>query len=436
MKDTDLIKGFVYERLGHLWPASGYGIFWSIMRGAYHVSMSLVLVLMIDYIWEDAGSQAQGGGGIADDQRQRQILGVDESVFYAAVCCVYVAGATVLHSYTENWIVTYAKFGLVGKQLRDWIVAQLLWADDGRLGLMRAADYLNAGTSEVEAAGMIYDAVFPAVERLAHFFFNVLLILWLSWMATPVILLLIPITVGVQLSRRHATTLVLDQRQRCERQYVASMSDIIENTHTFRSMPSSTIQDLFAVDTSGFGDAHLQAVQFTVVTKERIELIQGMILAAIFFASALMVNSGTLTKGEAVGIIQAFISGSKDIVELSAIAIRMKFNSEGLRMVMHARTHTHTHTCTHTHTHTQPTNAVPTLAGVADPQLSNRRAHAGSGGRAVRDLLETAYADRPAGYRGDAGGAGGSGAGQHPAKHVTQVVAKWRSRARASEWPS
>ena len=106
---------------------------------------------------------------------------------------------------------------------------------------------------------MIYDAVFPAVERLAHFFFNVLLILWLSWMATPVILLLIPITVGVQLSRRHATTLVLDQRQRCERQYVASMSDIIENTHTFRSMPSSTIQDLFAVDTSGFGDAHLQA---------------------------------------------------------------------------------------------------------------------------------------------------------------------------------
>jgi len=28
-------------------------------------------------------------------------------------------------------------------------VAQLLWADDGRLSMMRAADYLNAATTEV-----------------------------------------------------------------------------------------------------------------------------------------------------------------------------------------------------------------------------------------------------------------------------------------------
>jgi hypothetical protein len=34
-----------------------------------------------------------------------------------------------------------------------------------------------------------------------------------------------------------------------------------------------------------------------------------------------------------VGILQAFISGSKDIVELSAILLKIKFNSEGLRSV-------------------------------------------------------------------------------------------------------
>ena len=33
-------------------------------------------------------------------------------------------------------------------------------------------------------------------------------------------------------------------------------------------------------------------------------------------------------------LIQAFISGSKDIIELSAILLKMKFNSEGLRMVV------------------------------------------------------------------------------------------------------
>ena len=42
--------------------------------------------------------------------------------------------------------------GLTGKQLRDWIVAQLLWADDGRLSMMRTADYLNAATTEVDFA--------------------------------------------------------------------------------------------------------------------------------------------------------------------------------------------------------------------------------------------------------------------------------------------
>jgi len=77
----------------------------------------------------------------------------------------------------------------------------------------------------------------------------------------------------------------------------------------------------------------LLQVIFTTVTKERIEMIQGSMLAGLFFFSAWLVNNKTFTNGEAVGIIQAFISGSRDIVEMSSIALKMKFNSEGLRML-------------------------------------------------------------------------------------------------------
>jgi hypothetical protein len=76
------------------------------------------------------------------------------------------------------------------------------------------------------------------------------------------------------------------------------MADIIENTHTFRAVPSSTILDVFGKDTKAFGDAHLSAVQYTVVTKEQIELIQGLLLALLFFATAWLVNSATLSRGE------------------------------------------------------------------------------------------------------------------------------------------
>jgi hypothetical protein len=63
--------------------------------------------------------------------------------------------------------------------------------------MLQPADYLNAGVSEVEAASEIYNQAFPAVERIAHFCFNTLLICWLSWAATPIIILLVPITITV-----------------------------------------------------------------------------------------------------------------------------------------------------------------------------------------------------------------------------------------------
>mmetsp|Transcript_16698 Transcript_16698/g.26776 ORF Transcript_16698/g.26776 Transcript_16698/m.26776 type:complete len:651 (-) Transcript_16698:71-2023(-) len=292
--------------------------------------MSLILVIMIDHIWIEYDPDLDLLDKVSKDKASKK---ANDSILLAGACCAFVVIMTWLHSCTETWVINYAKMGLTGKQLRDWIVAQLIWADDGRLNMMRLADYLNAGTSEVEAASAIYENLFPAVERVAHFFFNVALIVYLNWYATPLILVLMPITIVVQLARRSTTTHLLDMRQRAERQYVSALADIIENTHTFRSMPSSNILSIFGVDTESFSVAHLAAVQFTVVTKEKIDFIQGIMLAGIFFASAIYVNNGTLTKGGAVGIIQAFISGSKDIIELSAILLKMKFNSEGLRMV-------------------------------------------------------------------------------------------------------
>ena len=121
---------------------------------------------------------------------------------------------------------------------------------------------------------------------------------------------------------------VLDHRQRTERQCVSAIADIIENTSTFRGMPNSRIFDSFGDNTKKFSSAHLKAV-----TEGWIEMIQGMLLAGLFFISTLMVNKKTLSNGEEVGIISAFVSASKDIVDISAIALKMKFNSEGLRVL-------------------------------------------------------------------------------------------------------
>ena len=94
--------------------------------------------------------------------------------------------------------------------------------------MLRTADYLNSGTSEVELASKIYEEAFEATEKMAHFFFNCTLVVYLNVFATPLILMLIPITLVVQQWRRHPTTVLLDKRQVAERQYVSAMSDIIE----------------------------------------------------------------------------------------------------------------------------------------------------------------------------------------------------------------
>ena len=51
--DYRLVWGYIMERFSTLYPTSLYGILVCILRGFYHVSMSLVLVVMIDFIWLD-----------------------------------------------------------------------------------------------------------------------------------------------------------------------------------------------------------------------------------------------------------------------------------------------------------------------------------------------------------------------------------------------
>ena len=119
----------------------------------------------------------------------------------------------------------------------------------------------------------------------------------------------------------------------CVLERLRLVADIIENAHLFRSMPRTNIREDYGKDTKGFASAHLDALKYSITTKERIELIQGVLLSLNFFISCLLVNTGNLSSARAVGVIQAFITSSGDIIDISSIMLKMKFQSEGLRMI-------------------------------------------------------------------------------------------------------
>ena len=334
--DFTLIRGFIMERWQTLWPFSGWGALWSVYRGMHGVAMSLILVMFIDCVYIDAETQMAESPMCADLDKTNRIT-------LAGALCAFLLVSTYVQSCTETWVAENAKLGLTGKHLRDWIVAQIMWADAERLSKHRSADYLNAGTSEVEASSAIFEMIFPGIEKLSHFFFNMALICYIDAQYLPIFFMLVPIAVFTQRSRGSQMSRLLDKRQLSERQYVSSLADIIENTHTFRSMPESDIRRAFGKDTASFAKAHLTALKYSITTKERIEYVQGLILAGLFFISAILTNtvtkredgsySNTLTKGMAVGIINAFTTSSSDIIDISNMFIKMKFQSEGLRMV-------------------------------------------------------------------------------------------------------
>jgi ABC-type bacteriocin/lantibiotic exporter with double-glycine peptidase domain len=185
--------------------------------------------------------------------------------------------------------------------------------------MMRASDYLNAATSEVETIAKSYEKMFQAVEKLAHFFFNLVLMAIILpglvvCIAVPIIILFIPLSVAVHAARLSQQRQLLAHRLLCQRHYVSYLSDIVENSQVIRSLSAAKVRQGFEHDTGKFASAHLAAVSFVVGTKERVEFIQGILLTAMFLSTAVMVNTGMLSKGQAAGLIGAFLTGSNDVV--------------------------------------------------------------------------------------------------------------------------
>jgi ABC-type bacteriocin/lantibiotic exporter with double-glycine peptidase domain len=191
--------------------------------------------------------------------------------------------------------------------------------DDGRFSMMRASDYLNAATSEVETVAESYEKMFQAVEKLAHFFFNIIFMAIILpglvvAIAVPIVILFIPLSVAVHSMRLAKQRELLAHRLLCQRHYVSYLADIVENSQVIRSLSAAKVRLGFEHDTAKFAGAHLDAVKFVVGTKERVEFVQGLFLTTMFFSTAIMVNTGMLTKGQAAGLIGAFLQGSNDVV--------------------------------------------------------------------------------------------------------------------------
>lgn len=252
------------------------------------------------------------------------------------------------------------------------MVTQLLWADEARLSTMRGSHYLNAATNEVDAATDLYESIFPLIEKVssraarwqtqsihtrgihpeslvlsAHnlqsplylqvvrFFLNFLVICWLVPIAAPAILILIPVAGFFQWYRAAATSSLLVKRQECERQWVSTTSDVIENTSTFRGLGAcGNIAKTFEDENQEFSKAHLAALHYNTRTRQFIDAFCAVCLFGILMASAFMTNMGMATPGAIVGLITSFLSSSDNILDVSGLVLHMKFCCERLRNVV------------------------------------------------------------------------------------------------------
>ena len=346
VSDFELIRGVLFERWKQLYPSPCWAVLWCAYRAGYHMGMSLLLVLFIDKVWMPGEAEATPPGWDTAETSSNTTFGFSVGfcpnlasdtvacrmgLAFLGSCAVVVA--TVVQSYTETWIIHDIKCGLSGKQLRDWIVTQLLWVDAGRRSTMRAADYLNAATSEVETAAAVWEMAFPALECIFRLVLRIALVFGLQPEATPCVVFFI-VTAGL-IHWWRATPLreLLQRRIQTERQYVSSFADLAENPTLMRGIGVTFIRTNFNNDSGAFAKAHLEAIKYTVVTKEMIELVQGAVLAACFVFMSWLVNMGISTPGQAAGIFASYLSASSDIVFLSETLLKMKFSSEGMRMI-------------------------------------------------------------------------------------------------------
>jgi len=143
----------------------------------------------------------------------------------------------------------------------------------------------------------------------------------------------VPVTILVQKSRSAVTRELLHQRHEKERQYVSTLADIIENTHAFRGPPMSWIRTVFSDHTSEFAKSHLTVRNYALDTAGFVEIFAGFVLGLTFLAGTLLVNRSVISKGICLGVINAFRSGSADILSIANISIKIKICVEGLRTV-------------------------------------------------------------------------------------------------------
>ena len=232
MGDIQLIWGFLRVCMKDTWPFSLWGAIWSCYRGAYNVAMTLVAVILIDYVWMNETELSNLEGNV--EQLKREL---DARMWTATVLALASIVATLTHCKTATWVLQNEKYGAITCSLRTNIVTQLLYADDGRLSLLKTSEYLNIATNEVESAAKCYGELFPCIERCAHFVLELCKIIFFMPAAAPVIVSLIPITVLYQRWRAPEARRLLEARQLRERDYVSTLADVVDNSQTFRSLP-------------------------------------------------------------------------------------------------------------------------------------------------------------------------------------------------------
>ena len=171
--------------------------------------------------------------------------------------------------------------------------------------------------------------------QVVRFFLNFLVICWLVPIAAPAIVILIPVAVLIQWYRAVDTSALLVKRQECERQWVSTISDVIESTALFRGLGAcGNVTKVFGDENQEFSKAHLAALHYNTRTRQIIDAFCAFCLFGILMGSAFMTNMGMATPGAIVGLITSFQSSSDNVLEVSRLILHMKFCCERLRNVV------------------------------------------------------------------------------------------------------
>lgn len=139
MGDWVLIKSFIKERWTVMWPRPFYCSIAAMYKGSTGVITTYLTVRLVDavfYPWEkDSEESAES---------------ISNSLAIAGGIAAGLVCTTLLSVFADYFIVRNRGTSTTRSSLRNWIVSQLLWADDERLSMTKMSLYLNAATNEVQ----------------------------------------------------------------------------------------------------------------------------------------------------------------------------------------------------------------------------------------------------------------------------------------------